>query len=360
MGKFSFIRLRLLLVPFFGVVFYFSMLVISSFNLRDEYNNVEWTEHVTAIVYCMLFIGILSEGSIVISRTLDRWLDWDKHALYRFLLQISLQALYSGLTFVVLWHLISYLEGTLDEELNELQTRQVMVLSTAITFLVTAVYTGMLFFQKWKKSLVESERMRRESVQAQFEVLKNQVDPHFLFNTLSTLTTVIAENQALAIEFVEQMSLVYRYILQMKEQQSVELGTELEFAQAYVFLLKMRFGNNFSVRWHVPEACHSLRVAPLTLQLLIENAVKHNVISGESPLCIRVEVEAGKRLVVTNNLQRKLTSEPSTRLGLRHLQSRYGLLTGVAPQIHATGSEFVVKMPLLGATDTEAYERTNH
>lgn len=195
---------------------------------------------------------------------------------------------------------------------------------------------------------VKAERLEKASAQAQFAALKNQVSPHFLFNSLSILSSLVQVDADLSEKFIDQLSRAYRYILEQKDNELVTLKTELEFIQAYVFLLKIRFEEKFDVAINVPEALWTqYKIAPLTLQLLVENAVKHNRMSSDRPL--RVQIRAEKdTLVVENVLQpREQTDTSSTGVGLQNIVDRYALLTPRPVTIGPDEGMFVVKIPLL-------------
>ena len=194
---------------------------------------------------------------------------------------------------------------------------------------------------------VRAERLEKENVQAQFAALKSQVNPHFLFNSLSILSSLVHADAELSEKFIDQLSRAYRYILEQKDNERVLLKTELEFIQAYRFLLNIRFENKFDVLINVPEADQTrYSIAPLTLQLLVENAVKHNRMSVKEPLKVYIQLEEGC-LVVQNNLQLRPQSENSTGVGLQNIITRYALLTDQPVWVGESEGRFVVKIPLL-------------
>ncbi|GAB4044205.1 sensor histidine kinase [Spirosoma litoris] len=194
---------------------------------------------------------------------------------------------------------------------------------------------------------VRAERLEKENVQAQFAALKSQVNPHFLFNSLSILSSLVHADAELSEKFIDQLSRAYRYILEQKDNERVLLKTELEFIQAYRFLLNIRFENKFDVIINVPEAdLTRYSIAPLTLQLLVENAVKHNRMSVKEPLKVHIQLE-GDCLVVRNNLQPRPQSETSTGVGLQNIITRYAMLTEESVWVGESDGSFVVKIPLL-------------
>ncbi|WP_020599434.1 sensor histidine kinase [Spirosoma panaciterrae] len=202
-------------------------------------------------------------------------------------------------------------------------------------------------YQQLEDIRVKAEQLKQEAAQAQFVALKNQVNPHFLFNSFSILSSLIAVNPKLSIQFVGQLAKSYRYVLDQYEAQCVKLSDELEFLKAYTFLLHIRFGDKFRVETDIPqEKVSSFRIAPLTLQLLIENAVKHNQMSAEVPLLVTLFIQQDY-LWVTNAIRLRPKTEASTGLGLKNITKRYLLLTNRPVLIEDQANVFTVKIPLL-------------
>lgn len=214
-------------------------------------------------------------------------------------------------------------------------------------FAVGSIYENVYFFEQWHKTIKVNEELKNQQIRTQFEVLQNQMSPHFLFNSLNTLTTLIAEDQDIAIEFTEKLSEVYRYILQNKEKELVELEEELIFVKAYVFLLKMRYPENLNVEFNVGEEHSKQHIAPLTIQMLVENAIKHNIVSKAKPLYIEIYVENGKSIIVKNNLQQKKVIEKSTKTGLANIRKRYQYFGKEGIDVITTANNFMVAVPLL-------------
>jgi two-component system, LytTR family, sensor kinase len=214
------------------------------------------------------------------------------------------------------------------------------------TLTVVAIYESRYFMSELRKSVEEKEILKRESLKAQLNALKTQVNPHFLFNNLNTLSSIIPENPELAVNFVQQLSKVYRHILEVKDEQSILLKDELDVMKAYAFLLQTRFGDNLDITIKVPEEKLQQRIVPLSLQILMENAIKHNIVSSEKPLKIDVFAENGK-LVVSNNLQKKNQVNESTGIGLDNIRNRCKLLGTGQVEVTENGTNFTVSIPLI-------------
>lgn len=217
------------------------------------------------------------------------------------------------------------------------------------TIIIGSIYENVYFFEQWKKTIQVNESLKNQQIRTQFEVLQNQMSPHFLFNSLNTLTTLIQEDPEVATRFTEKLSEVYRYILQNKEKELVFLHQELAFAKSYSFLLKMRYLENLIIAFNV-EVQDTKHLPPLTLQMLIENALKHNIISAQRPLSVEIYSE-GDNIIVKNNLQVKNAIAKSTKTGLDNIRRRYEYLSHRNIEVISDKSHFIVKVPLV-----EVYE----
>jgi two-component system, LytTR family, sensor kinase len=211
---------------------------------------------------------------------------------------------------------------------------------------VVAIYESIYFMSELRESIEEKELLKRESLQAQLNALKTQVNPHFLFNNLNTLASVIPENPKQAVDFVQQLSKVYRHILEVKDEKAIPLKDELDVLKAYAFLLKTRFGNNLDIDINVADEKMQKKIVPLSLQLLMENAIKHNIVSSDKPLKIDVYAVNGT-LVVSNNLQKKNQVFESTGIGLDNIRNRYKLLSDKIVEVTESSTNFTVSIPLI-------------
>jgi ligand-binding sensor domain-containing protein len=216
-------------------------------------------------------------------------------------------------------------------------------ISLLIIFIATITY---LVIRYREGRLRRIEQQKKEKVEFEFQVLKNQVNPHFLFNSFSTLISLIEDQPEQAVQYTEKLSDFFRTILQFKDQEVIGIQEELSLIDSYFFLLKKRFGANLNLDVAIGEKTKKSFIPPMTLQILIENAVKHNIISKEKPLFIRIYEDEG-RIVVENNLQPKLTAEVSTGIGLENIRKRYRLITKEEPLIEKMENVFRVKLPVI-------------
>ncbi len=196
---------------------------------------------------------------------------------------------------------------------------------------------------------IQAEQLKKENALAQFDALKNQVSPHFLFNCLSILSSLVHIDANLSEKFIDQLSKAYRYILEQKDNDTVSLKTELDFLASYAFLLKIRFENKFDVKVSITDQeAEKYHIAPLTLQLLLENCVKHNRMSKKEPLIVTILIK-DDYLVVINAVRPRSELEKitSTKIGLANIKNRYQLLAKSAVLIEQDEELFTVKIPLI-------------
>ncbi len=304
-----------------------------------------------AYSYCY-FIGLWLANGYTAS-LLNFRVGWDKHPLRRLLLTVGISMLASLLVIVgvsegfavLLWH------RTPGSTL-----RHNFVAQAAFPLLFTVVISLFLhsrsFLMAWREATVRAERLEKETAVARLDSLRRQVDPHFLFNSLNALTSLVEEDDpARAVRFIRQLSQVYRYVLDSQSQELVPLADELQFAESYIFLQKTRLDEALQVEMAVPPptAFAGLYLPPLALQLLLENALKHNTAYQADPLRLRVAVDATARtLTVRNTLRpRRLAPDETSGRGLANLRARYGFLTSLPVAAGPVGAEFVVVLPLL-------------
>lgn len=215
------------------------------------------------------------------------------------------------------------------------------------SMMIMAVYESLYTQGEWNKLTVEAESLKRENLQSQLDSLKEQVKPHFLFNSLSTLIGLIDEDKTRAKKFVEELAYVYRYLLQSNEKALIPLSEELNFIKAYYYLLKTRFDDRLILDIYVGKETAQGLIPPLTLQILFENAVKHNTISPEKPLQVVISETGEQRIAITNTLQRRTQSVISTQTGLANLAAKYQLMQQPTPEIIETPEKYTVQITLI-------------
>ncbi len=229
---------------------------------------------------------------------------------------------------------------------NLADTKLLLAFGFRVNLFLNCLNAIVFYMNRLKQTQLEAERLKKESIEAQFEALRSQVNPHFMFNCFNVLSNLVYKDPDVSSQFISQLSNVYRYLLQSQQKKVVTLMEELSFIESYLYLLKMRHGDNLLVEKNVRAESESYYVAPASLQMLIENAIKHNIVSKNKPLTIKLYTQNGS-IVVENNLQEKEVKEESTQRGLQNIQSRYRLLSDEQVAIERTPSQFKVTIPLL-------------
>ena len=228
-----------------------------------------------------------------------------------------------------------------------------------ITFFVTLSVHAISFYKAYNENKVKEQKIIAGTANAKFESLKNQIDPHFLFNSLNVLSSLIEENPENAQRFTTSLSKIYRYVLEQKDKELVSVDEELAFAETYMNLLKMRFENSLFYEMPTTAISAEAKVVPLSLQLLLENTVKHNVVSEQRPLHIRIYVE-GDYLAVQNDHQKKEVLQERQGVGLQNIINRYGIITKRKVLIAQNEKTFTVKIPILTKQITVMDSTTNY
>ena len=228
----------------------------------------------------------------------------------------------------------------------EAEKFQYYIVSLFITMLISLVFHTVYFYKKNQENKVKEQRIIAGTASAKFESLKSQIDPHFLFNSLNVLSSLIEENPENAQKFTSSLSKIYRYVLEQKDKELVSVAEELSFAKTYMNLLKMRFENSLFYEVGDVAGDSDFKVVPLSLQLLLENTVKHNVVSEERPLHIKIYIENGS-LVVENNLQKKEDLGGGNGIGLQNIIDRYRIVTKRKVVVFESEDRFCFKIPIL-------------
>lgn len=216
-----------------------------------------------------------------------------------------------------------------------------------INFLFLTLWEVLYLLEKYRESLGEKELIGQLSMEQEFENLKSQINPHFLFNCFNTLSSLIQEDKKEAEKFLDELSKVYRYLLKSNEDGISTVEKEIKFIESYYRLLKTRYGAGLQLSMDIDKRYYSYLLPSLSLQLLVENAVKHNIVSRQQPLVIEIFTAAENKLVVNNNLQRRQISKHSTRIGLANIRAKYKLMKQEGFQVVEGENNFMVVMPLV-------------
>lgn len=300
----------------------------------------------TIVISFIFSFGITAVNSYYYDGLEIRY-SWETHTQKRLWFGAIGSFVLTILTFGLLRYLIHfYYRGDSFSEFLEKETADSYIIALVITLIASLFSHAFHFYRALQKREVKEQKIIARTASASFDALKNQLDPHFLFNSLNVLTSLIEEDPHQAQKFTTSLSKVYRYVLEQKNKDLVTVDEELNFARTYVRLLKMRFEE--SIVFDIPEKASNpdFKIVPLSLQLLLENAVKHNVVTPSKPLYIKVFEENGM-LTVTNNLQAKEVVKKSSGVGLQNIKQRYSILTDRAMHIVKTNTDFSVHLPML-------------
>lgn len=276
---------------------------------------------------------------------LNRFFPWKKTIWKRILLQVPLIFLIAGfgmVLFMTVWEALFVEKGyTRLEVFNNIST------AIIVSLIINLLYESISIYRMLKNSEIESEKLKRRNIESHYEILKNQVGPHFLFNSLNTLLSLMDEDIPAAKEFVEKLAAYYRYSLQVNDRDTNSIASEIKLIEHFVFLLKCRFGNNLSVEIDSALYKENNRYSvPMAIQMLVENAVKHNIISADKPLKIKIGITE-PYLFVENNLQKKEALDSSNGIGLDNIRNRYQMLNNQEIIITDDGKSFKVMLPII-------------
>ena len=256
--------------------------------------------------------------------------------------------LMSGLFLLLLFHLFSAIP-LFDYRIDEDSFIWAYFILGIVNIFLTFLHEGIDRYESWKASLQETEQLRQSYRQSRLQGLKSQVNPHFLFNSLNSLSSLISEDEAAAEKFLDEMSKVYRYMLRNDDDDLVPLSTELKFVESYTYLLESRYGAGFRMEVQVEDAAATQYLPPLTLQTIIENAITQNTISKTEPLLICITANGNGWLEISNTIQPKqITDAPAdVEAGIDNLVNKYELLSERKVLITETGKQRVIQLPLL-------------
>ncbi len=298
-----------------------------------------WSTYFRVGTFTALTWNLLWIGNAYTSNLVSQKVSWTEQPIKRFILGMIVMVAY---TIAALFVVVLFYEFVLGLRfLGDIV--ELIWTSLAITFVISLFMHGRSFLENWRAAELNSAKLQKESMKAQFDSLKSQVNPHFLFNSLNALTNLIYEDQDKAARFVKQLSEVYRYVLDTQGKEVVPLADEIKFLRSYLFLQQIRFGDKLKVEMDLDSV--DAQVAPLVLQMLVENAIKHNIISNDQPLTIRIYAQK-KSIVVENNIQKKnVLPEDSKGIGLENIKSRYSFLSSEKIEVVNNGRSFKVSLP---------------
>jgi two-component system, LytTR family, sensor kinase len=336
---------RFVMIPILAALLYASLVLLSPPEEVNAYYTKEgWWAIPSEIFFAIFFAMVYSETNIILSNFLDKRISWEQKPVWRSVIQFLIAFCLGSL---LGYFFVLFFDWLFPSDYPKPPSHQIFIAGFLIALPLTLVYLILYLFNRWKKTLLEAEALKRENIEAQYETLKNQLDPHFLFNNLNTLTAIVEENPKQAVDFIQNLSHVYRYVLQNRDKTMVTLAEELKLAKAYIFLLKNRYETNLSIEIDIPNVILTKEIPPMSLQLLLENVVKHNIIDNKHPLSIKLFFDEKQGyLVVQNSLHKKNIKEESTKIGLQNINNRLRLMNQNELIIVENTQDFSVSIPL--------------
>lgn len=332
---------RLIFIYIIALFFVFGLLLFREVYL-GIFQGINQAFFIEVLRNYLVFVSIWT-GSRLLFLLIDKMLPWRKYPLAGVLVQIGSIAVYS---YLALGLYIYNLQGVIDENIASKERHFTLLIAYFVlnVFINFALELGKML-REWQNSVKETEALKKEVIQAQLNVLQHQLNPHFLFNTLNTLSSLVYKDSKESDIFIQQLAKVYRYVLENNGKDLVPIIDEIRFLKSFIYLIKIRYKKALEVNIRLDENMHG-SIAPVSLQMLIENAVKHNVVSQKRHLIIDIYTK-GNSIVVQNNLQKRSSSDASLGLGLKNIKARYQSLTNIAVQITESKEVFSVALPIL-------------
>ena len=331
-------------IPFLGSLVI--TLIFDFHNLREG----DYLTFVQSWAVSYAFWSLISNGHNIIIYWIDKRWTWLDHPVQRVTIGILAILIYTPIiSLFIIFCFVEFVLGvSFHKVLEDQSVFSLLMVPMGITILVALWGHGRGFFLEWRQAAIDVERLKNENLKSKFETLKTQVNPHFLFNSLNALTSLVYADQGKAVEFIQKLAQVYRYVLDHQNDEVVPLQTEVDFLKSFVYLNTIRFGNNFEVEYIDMESFSPHEnIPPVTLQMLIENCIKHNEISKQKRLKITIERKEGVVSVENNINPINAAKQDSSGLGLSNIISRYEMLSDKKVEVFSSADSFKVVVPIL-------------
>jgi len=325
----------------------------SGYYVIDEYLSF-FTRLLLGSFFSVLSGFLISYPDLFIIHYMNRIAPWGKNLMKRVSIELLFTVFIAAIISVLLTLFIHFIHKYEDDITSVLITN--VMIYIVINVFVVAVFEAWIFFIESDHAKQKADHLQEELSQIKFEVLKSQINPHFMFNSLNVLSGLINKDVKKAQLFIDEFSQIYRYVLETIEQPVATVGKELDFTRSYLFLQQIRYGNDLTYTISIPADFLDLLLPPLSLQVVLENATKHNIVNETKPLHIEIFNE-GFYLIIKNNIQPKISKGVSTGLGLKNLVKRYAMISDKEPLFLVETSHYIAKLPLI---KPESDERINH
>jgi sensor histidine kinase YesM len=297
-----------------------------------------------------LALGLPSmKGFEYIEWKLEHHISWLKKPNLRFILTVFLEIIIGILILLIVNYLIFIVIQRQQIDILYSKTFEGLKYLIIFTIIGVILINFSYFFKSWKQAALNEEKLKREKLAIEYEALKNQVNPHFLFNSLTALSSLVYKDQDKAVTFIREFSNVFRYVLECREKEVVDFVTEKKLLESISYLYHIRYEDSLQININLPDAGDKF-IIPMALQMLLENAIKHNAIAVDKPLIVEIHEEK-EYVVVRNNLQPRKTEIVSSKIGLENIKSRYKYLSDKDVLVEISNEEFVVKIPVLSIKD---------
>ncbi|MCD4747106.1 MAG: histidine kinase [Bacteroidales bacterium] len=306
--------------------------------------SIESTIH--NLLYSFLIGASLWKGNEFIGYKIDQSIEWKKKPAKALIIHLLSMFIFSAIDILIINYLYYIYIWQGKQGYFFQAVFFILLIQIVITIIIASVLYSKMFFSFWREAAINEEKLKHERLAFQYESLKNQVNPHFLFNSLNALSSLVYKDPGLAEKFIKQLSEVYRYVLEQKDKEVIDIPTELKFVENYIYLQKIRYGNSLKFKNNLQKD-NSKMLVPLSVQMLVENAIKHNIISEEEPLNIEIYNENNDYIIIKNNLQKKNVIKDSGNIGLSNIKARYEYLTDKPFIVESSAKDFIVKIPLL-------------
>jgi sensor histidine kinase YesM len=311
-----------------------------------EKGKVDWFQIIFGGFFTFFITVTISFFNSRIAEFLGNKFPWNQGWAKRLTIELILTSISAALIISIVVSILYNVTEFEKEYSYKFVIFQNVIIAIILNTILITIMEGRDLFEMYKYSIIEAETLKRQNIESQYTALINQVNPHFLFNSLNVLSFLVSSNPEKAQEFISRFSWIYRYVLDMKDKSLVSLEQEMEFINAYIFLQKLRYEKKLDFRVEIPTRSKEVFVPPLSMQILVENAIKHNEISYQHPMMIEIYID-DDFLVVKNRVKTRLDKEESTGFGLQHLQARYEHFTEKKPFFGIVGEDYIARIPLL-------------
>ncbi|WP_424451714.1 sensor histidine kinase [Petrimonas mucosa] len=283
-------------------------------------------------------------SDLMIIQVLKREAPWETKAIKRVVIEFGFTIIIA-VFFSVCFTLFANALSPYSHALSNVLLNNALIFSVA-NILLISILEGLVFSRKKNEAELLANSLKEELTQIKFELLKSQINPHFLFNSLNVLSGLISKDAKKAEQFVDEFSHIYRYVLDTIEQTVTPLEKELDFIRSYFFLQEIRYGASLTHSINLPASIMNCYLPPLSFQIIVENAIKHNVVNESKPLHIDIAFE-NNFIIISNKIEPKISRGKSTGIGLKNLQKRYAMIGGIQPDFHVDNNRFIARLPII-------------